>query len=73
MDSKEELELGMAIGRLEGKTDALTENQNRLTIAVDNLSKALKRRVWYDSAKVVTGAFAGGFTAVFVKLGIWGS
>ena len=73
MNAKEELELGMAIGRLEGKTDALTQNQEKLTVAVDSLSKALKRRVWYDSAKIITGAFVGGFTAVFVKLGIWGS
>lgn len=66
-------ELNRAVGCLEGKTDLLIRNQDKLTASVDNLSKTLKRKVWYDSVKVVSGAFVGGFTAVFVKLGIWGT
>lgn len=50
MDATEELELSRAIGRLEGKTDALASNQEKLTTAINTLSKGLKRRAWYDSA-----------------------
>jgi hypothetical protein len=66
-------ELNRAVGCLEGKTDLLIQNQDRLTVSVDNLSKALKHKAWRDSVKVISGAFVGGFTAVFVKLGIWGA
>lgn len=66
-------ELNRAVGKLEGKTDTLVHNQDRLIASVENLSKTLKHKAWRDSAKMVSGAFAGGFTAVFVKLGIWGS
>lgn len=65
-------ELNRAVGCLEGKTDLLIHNQDRLVVSVDNLSKTLKRRAWYDSAKVVGGAFCGGFAAVVMKLKIWG-
>ena len=65
-------ELSRAVGRLEGRTNALTCSQDKLINSVESLSKTLRRKVWYDSAKVVTGAFVGGFTAMFVKIGIWG-
>ena len=64
-------ELNRAVGRLEGKTSALTCSQNKLIISVENLSKALRRKTWYDSAKVVGGAFCGGFTAIMLKLVLW--
>jgi hypothetical protein len=50
----------------------LIHNQDRLVVSVDNLGKTLKRKAWYDSAKVVGGAFCGGFAAVVMKLKIWG-
>jgi hypothetical protein len=65
-------ELNKAVGYLEGKTDILIHNQDRLIETVAGLSAALKRRAWYDSAKVIGGAFTGGFTAVIMKLAIWG-
>lgn len=66
-------ELNRAIGRLEGKTNLLIHNQDALVTTVNGLRKSLLRRAWYDSAKVISGAFAGGFSAVFAKLAIWGS
>lgn len=65
-------ELNKSVGCLEGKVDMLVRNQDRLVVSVDNLSKALKRKAWYDSAKIVAGAFCGGFAAVVMKLKIWG-
>ena len=64
-------ELNRAVGRLEGKTNALVCNQDKLITSVESLSKALRRKTWYDSAKVVGGAFCGGFTAIMLKLVLW--
>lgn len=64
-------ELNRSVGRLEGKTDILVHNQDRLIEAVGKMNKTLNRKVWYDSAKVISGAFAGGFMAVVMKFAIW--
>ena len=64
-------ELSRAVGRLEGRTNALTRSQDKLINSVENLSKTLRRKTWYDSAKVVGGAFCGGFTAIMLKLVLW--
>lgn len=65
-------ELNKSVGCLEGKVDMLVHNQDRLVTSVDNLGKIIKRKAWYDSAKIVGGAFCGGFAAVVMKLRIWG-
>ena len=65
-------ELNKSVGCLEGKVDMLIRNQDKLVISVDNLKEALKHKGWYDSAKIVGGAFCGGFAAVVMKLKIWG-
>ena len=65
-------ELSRVIGSLESSVVTLFHNQDKLVRAVTALDKSLKRRMWYDSAKIIGGAFAGGFTAILVKLGIWG-
>ena len=70
MNSTEEL--CRVIGGLESSVTTLFHNQDKLVRAVTALDKSLKRRMWYDSAKIIGGAFAGGFTAILVKLGIWG-
>ena len=70
MNSTEEL--CRAIGGLESRVTTLSSTQNKLIETVAALDKSLKRRIWYDSAKIIGGAFAGGFTAILVKLGIWG-
>jgi hypothetical protein len=64
-------ELSKAVGCLEGKTDSLIRNQDRLIETVEQLGKALKRRTLYDSAKIIGAAFSGGFAAVVLKLVIW--
>lgn len=64
-------EFSRAIGRLEGKTDMLSTNQEKLIISIDKLHKQLKHRNIYNSAKVIGGAFAGGFVAVIMKFAIW--
>lgn len=65
-------ELNKSVGCLEGKVDMLVHNQDRLIVSVESLSKSLKRKGWYDSAKIMTGAFCGGFMAIMLKLKIWG-
>ena len=69
MNSTEEL--CRAIGGLESSVTTLFRNQDKLIKVVAALDKSLKRRIWYDSAKIIGGAFAGGFTAILVKLSIW--
>ena len=63
--------LNKSVGCLEGKVDMLIHNQNRLVTSMDNLSKALRHKTWYDSAKVISGAFCGGFAAIVLKLVLW--
>jgi cell fate (sporulation/competence/biofilm development) regulator YlbF (YheA/YmcA/DUF963 family) len=72
MTGTEELELTRALGRLEGNVSLLIHNQNNLTTAIADLNKIIRQKIWYDSIKVVTGGFVGGFVAVLIKLGIWG-
>jgi hypothetical protein len=64
-------ELNKAVGYLEGKTDILIHNQDRLIETVAALSATLKHRAWYDSAKIIGGAFGGGFTAIVMKCLVW--
>lgn len=64
-------ELNRAVGCLEGKTDLLIHNQDRLIGDIAALTKILKQRAWYDSAKTIGGAFMGGFAAVVAKSLIW--
>ena len=71
MNSTEEL--CRAVGSLEGKVAALSSTQDKLIETVTALDKSLKHRIWYDSAKIIGGAFAGGFTAILTKISIWGA
>lgn len=64
--------LSRAIGNLESSVTTLFHRQEETIMAVKQLETTLKKKVWRDSAKVIGGAFAGGFTAVLVKIGIWG-
>ena len=69
---KDITELCRTIGSLESSVTTLFRNQDKLVVSVEKLNVLLRKRVWYDSAKIIGGAFAGGFTAILVKLGIWG-
>ena len=65
-------ELSRIIGKFEVNIKDLTTSQNKIIAEQKRLNALLSKKLWRDSAKVVGGAFVGGFTAVFVKLGIWG-
>ena len=69
---KDITELCRTIGSLESSVATLFHNQDKLVNSIEGLNTLLRRRLWYDSAKIIGGAFAGGFTAILVKLGIWG-
>ena len=65
-------ELCKAVGSLESSVTTLFRNQDKLVVSVEKLNTLLHKKIWWDSAKIIGGAFAGGFTAILVKLGIWG-
>ena len=64
-------ELCIIVGKLEGSVSTLFHNQNKLVASVEKLNALLRKRVWWDSAKIIGGAFAGGATAVVAKLCVW--
>lgn len=64
-------ELCMMVGKLENGVDVLFRNQDKLVVSIEKLNALLRKRVWWDSAKIISGAFAGGFTALLVKMSIW--
>jgi len=66
-------ELNMIVGRFETAIENLAKKQDDIITEQVRLNVLLSKRMWRDSVKVVGGAFAGGFTAVAVKLGIWGA
>lgn len=66
-------ELNRIVGQFEANVKTLTSNQAKIIAEQKRLNDLLGQKLWRDSVKVVSGAFLGGFTAVFVKLGIWGN
>ena len=60
-------ELCKAVGRLESSVTTLFRNQDKLVVSVEKLNALLHKKIWWDSAKIIGGAFAGGFTAILVK------
>ena len=65
-------ELSRAIGSLESSVQTLFHKYDDLYLIIKQLDKTLSKRQWWNSAKVFTGAFCGGFTAVIAKIAIFG-
>lgn len=64
-------ELSRAIGKLEASIVTLFHKNTDLCKEVRILSKAIQGRKLWDTIKVVSGGFAGGFAAVAAKMAIW--
>ena len=64
-------ELSRVIGGLEESIKTLFHKQDTLCKEVKTLSKNLQNRKLWDSVKIISGAFIGGFTAIAAKLAIW--
>lgn len=64
-------ELSRVIGGLEESIKTLFHKQDTLCKEVKSLSKNLQKRKLWDSVKIVTGAFLGGFVAMVTKMAIW--
>ena len=56
------------MGRLEGKIDILTHNQDGIIASVDMLKKTINRQIWYNSGKIIGGSFLGGCFIMLAKL-----
>ncbi len=75
-------EVSRLLGQLESsietlfhKNDNLCKEIKLLNINLQNsvkdLSSSMQKRKLWDTVKVVTGAFLGGFVAMTAKLAIW--
>lgn len=71
-------EFSKAIGSFESsietlfrKQDALCKEVKLLNIDLQNKMTSLQRRKLWDTIKILTGAFLGGFSAMAAKMAIW--
>ena len=64
-------ELSRVIGKLESSIETLFYKQDTLCTEVKSLTKSLQKRKLWDTLKIVTGAFFGGFAMMAAKLAIW--
>ena len=65
-------ELSRVIGSLESSVQTLFHKYDDLYVIIKRMDENLSKRQWWNSAKVFTGAFCGGFTAVIAKIAIFG-
>jgi hypothetical protein len=64
-------EISRLIGQMESSIQILFHKQDEMSKELKCIHKLLQKRRFWDSIKIVTAAFAGGFSAIIAKMIIW--